>query len=149
MGDIEGLVQKVRETEVALPEKRAKAILRGKFTLMDMYEQIEAMSGMGPLKRVFKMIPGLGYNVPDEAVEVAEDKIKRWKYILQSMTKEERDNPKVLNASRIRRVAKGSGTSEREVKELLKQYSTMRKLMKSMGKRKMPPFLRKMLGQMK
>jgi signal recognition particle subunit SRP54 len=149
MGDIEGLVQKVRETEVVLPEKRAKAILRGKFTLMDMYEQIEAMSGMGPLKRVFKMIPGLGYNVPDEAVEVAEDKIKGWKYILQSMTKEERDNPKVLNASRIRRVAKGSGSSEREVKELLKQYSTMRKLMRSMGKRKMPPFLRKMLGQMK
>ena len=149
MGDIEGLVQKVRDTEVAIPEKKAKAILRGKFTLMDMYEQIEAMSGMGPLKRVFKMIPGLGYNVPDEAVEVAEDKIRRWKYILQSMTKEERDNPKILNSSRIKRVAKGSGSSEREVKELLKQYSTMRKLMKSIGKRKMPPFLRKMLGQIK
>ncbi len=149
MGDIEGLVKKVREAETIVPEKKAKAILRGKFTLMDMYEQMEAMSGMGPLKRVINMIPGMSYRVPDDALEVAEDKMKKWKYIIQSMTVKERENPKLLNNSRVRRVARGSGTSEKEVKEVVKQYFTTRKLMRSMGKRKMPPFLRKMLGQMK
>ncbi|MCW4037843.1 MAG: signal recognition particle receptor subunit alpha [Candidatus Bathyarchaeota archaeon] len=149
MGDIEGLVQRVREAEVIVPEKKAKDILKGKFTLMDMYEQLEAMSGMGPLKRVLQMIPGVSHRVPEEAVEVAEDRIKKWKYILQSMTREEREEPKILNSSRIRRVARGSGTSDKEVKELIKQHSTMRRLMRSMGKRKVPPFLRKMMGQMK
>jgi signal recognition particle subunit SRP54 len=149
MGDIEGLVQRVREAEVIVPEKKAKDILKGKFTLMDMYEQLEAMSGMGPLKRVLQMLPGVSYKVPDEAVEVAEDRIKKWKHILQSMTKEEREEPKILNSSRIKRIARGSGTSDKEVKELLKQHSTMRRFMRSMGKRKIPPFLRKMMGQMK
>ncbi len=149
MGDIEGLVKKVREAETVVPEKKVKAMLKGKFTLMDMYDQMEAMSGIGPLKRVINMIPGMSYRVPDDALEVAEDKIKKWKYIIQSMTIQERENPKILNNSRIRRVARGSGTSEKEVKEVVKQFFTTRKLMRSMGKRKMPPFLRKMLGQMK
>jgi signal recognition particle subunit SRP54 len=149
MGDIEGLVQRVREAEVIVPEKKAKDILKGKFTLTDMYEQLEAMSGMGPLKRVLQMIPGVSHRVPDEAVEVAEDRIKRWKYILQSMTMEEREEPNILKASRIRRIARGSGTSDKEVKELIKQHSTMKRFMRSMGKRKIPPFLRKMMGQMK
>lgn len=149
MGDIEGLVQRVREAEAIVPEKKAKDILKGKFTLMDMYEQLEAMSSMGPLKRVLQMIPGMSYKVPDEAVEVAEDRIKRWKYILQSMTREEREEPKILKSSRIKRIARGSGASDKEVKELIKQHSTMKRFMKSMGKRKVPPFLRKMMGQMK
>jgi signal recognition particle subunit SRP54 len=149
MGDLEGLVKKVREAENVVPEKKVKAMLKGKFTLMDMYDQMEAMSGIGPLKRVINMIPGMSYRVPDDALEVAEDKIKKWKYIIQSMTIKERENPKILNNSRFRRVARGSGTSEKEVKEVVKQYFTTRKLMRSMGKRKMPPFLRKMLGQMK
>lgn len=149
LGDIKGLVQRVRDAEVMVPEKKAKDILKGKFTLMDMYEQLEAMSGMGPLRRLLQMIPGASYKVPDEAVEVAEDRIKRWKYILQSMTREERDEPKILNASRIRRIARGSGTNEKEVKDLIKQHATMRQVMRSMGKRKIPPFLRKMMGQMK
>lgn len=149
MGDIKGLVERVRDAEIIVPERKAKEILRGKFTLMDMYEQLEAMSGMGPLRRLLQMIPGVSYKVPDEAVEIAEDRIKQWKYILQSMTQEERDEPKILNASRIRRIARGSGTSEREVRDLIKQHAAMRRVMRSMGKRKMPPFLRKMMGQMK
>lgn len=149
MGDIEGLVQRVREAEAIVPEKKAKDILKGKFTLMDMYDQLEAMSSMGPLKRVLQMIPGMSYKVPDKAVDVAEDRIKRWKYILQSMTKDELEEPKILKSSRIKRIARGSGTSDKEVKELIKQHSTMKRFMKSMGKRKVPPFLRKMMGQMK
>lgn len=149
MGDIEGLIQKVKDAEIIVPEKKVKAILRGKFTLTDMYEQIEAMSRMGPMKRILRMLPGLSYNITDDVVEVAEDKIKKWKYMLQSMTKAEKENPKTLNSSRIKRIARGSGTSEKEVKEIIKQYFSMKKLMKSMGKRKIPSFLKKMLGQIK
>jgi len=149
MGDIEGLVQKVKDAEVAIPEDKAKDILRGKFTLVDMYEQMEAMRKMGPLKNILKMVPGLGYKLPDDAVDAAEDRLKKWHYIIQSMTPEERDDPKILGSSRIKRVAKGSGTSEKEVKDLVKQYTTMKKFMKSVGKRRVPPMLRRMLGSQK
>ena len=146
MGDIEGLVQKVREAEAVVPEKKAKALLSGRFTLTDMYEQMEAMKSMGPLKSILKMMPGAGYNVPDEAIDVAEDRIKKWKYIIQSMTKEEREDPKILNSSRIRRVARGSGTTEKSVKELVKQYSLMKKYMKSFKRMRLPKKFSSKLG---
>jgi signal recognition particle subunit SRP54 len=149
MGDIEGLIQKVRDAEAVVPEKKVKAILKGKFTLMDMYEQIEAMNRMGPLKRVLNMIPGMGYRISDATLEVAENKIKNWKYILQSMTKVELENPKILNSSRIKRVAQGSGTREQDVKEIKKQYFAMRKFMRSMGKKRIHPLLKKMMGNIK
>jgi signal recognition particle subunit SRP54 len=142
MGDLESLIEKVREAEVKVPEKKARAILSGKFTLTDMYEQFEAMRSMGPFKRILKMLPGLTYNVPDEMMEVAEDRFKKWRVIIQSMTPEERDDPKIFSSSRIRRVARGSGTSEKEVKELLRQYAMMKKMMKTF-RRKGFPFLGK------
>jgi len=142
MGDLESLIEKVREAEVKVPEKKARAILSGKFTLTDMYEQFEAMKSMGPFKRLLKMLPGLTYNVPDEMMEVAEDRFKKWRVIIQSMTPEERDDPKIFSSSRIKRVARGSGTSEKEVKELLKQYVMMKKMMKTF-RRKGLPFLGK------
>ncbi|UCH02093.1 MAG: signal recognition particle protein [Candidatus Bathyarchaeota archaeon] len=149
MGDIEGLIHKVKEAEAKIPRNKAKAILKGKFTLDDMYEQMESMKSMGPLKHILKMIPNMGYRLPENALDEAEDRLKKWHYIIQSMTKEERDDPKILSSSRIKRVARGSGTSEKEVKKLIKQYFTMRKFMRSIGKRKMPPFLKKMLRTQK
>lgn len=143
MGDIESLVEKVREAEVKVPEKKAKAILSGKFTLTDMYEQFEAMRKMGPFQKILKMLPGMSYNIPEEMLEQAEDKLEKWRVIIQSMTPEERENPKILNASRIRRVARGSGTSEKDVKELLKQYVMMRKMLKTLRRKKRLPFLGK------
>jgi signal recognition particle subunit SRP54 len=142
MGDLESLIEKVREAEVKVPEKKARAILSGKFTLTDMYEQFEAMKSMGPFKRLLRMLPGLTYDVPDEMMEVAEDRFKKWRVIIQSMTPEERDDPKIFSSSRIKRVARGSGTSEKEVKELLKQYAMMKKMMKTF-RRKGLPFLGK------
>jgi len=138
MGDLETLLEKVREAEIKIPEKRAKAILSGKFTLTDMYEQFEAMKSMGPFKKILSMIPGFSYNVPDEMLEVAEDRLEKWRVIIQSMTPKERENPKILNASRIRRIARGSGTTEKDVKELLKQYTTMRKMLKTLRRKKLP-----------
>ena len=140
MGDLQSLVEKVRDAEVKVPEKKARAFLSGKFTLTDMYEQFESMKKMGPLKGLLKMIPGMSYNIPDEQMNMAEDALKRWRVIIQSMTPKEREKPKILSSSRIRRVARGSGTTEKEVKELLTQYNQMRKMMKTFRRKKLPFF---------
>jgi signal recognition particle subunit SRP54 len=136
MGDLETLLDKVKEAEITVPEKKAKAILSGKFSLTDMYEQFEAMKGMGTFKKLMKMIPGMSYKIPDEMLDSAEGRLEKWRVMIQSMTPGERDNPKVFNASRMKRVARGSGTSEKEVKELLKQYIVMRRMLKTMRRRK-------------
>jgi signal recognition particle subunit SRP54 len=147
MGDINGLLQKVKDAEVKLPEKKTKAILRGRFTLDDMYTQMEAMKSMGPLRHILKMIPGIGYKLPEDSLEDAEHKLKKWRYMIQSMTKEEKLDPKIIKSSRIKRISKGSGTTEREVKELIKQYNAMKKLMKSFGKRRLPPSFKRMFDK--
>ncbi|MEM2307047.1 MAG: signal recognition particle protein Srp19, partial [Candidatus Bathyarchaeia archaeon] len=144
MGDLRSLIEKVREAELKIPEKRVKAILSGKFTLSDMYEQFEALKSMGPFGRILKMLPGLGYELPDDMVNVAEERLEKWRVIIQSMTPEERENPQIINASRIRRIARGSGTSEKDVKELLKQYMLMRKMIKTFRRKRLPIFGRKL-----
>jgi len=143
MGDLRSLIEKVREAELKIPEKRAKAILSGKFTLSDMYEQFEAIKRMGPFSRILKMLPGLGYELPNELVDVAEERLEKWRVIIQSMTPEEREKPQIINASRIRRIARGSGTSEKDVKDLLKQYKLLRRMMKTLRRRRFPFFGRR------
>ncbi len=147
MGDIEGLIQKVRDAEISLTDKKAKDILSGKFTLEDLYEQMQSMRSMGPLKSILKMLPGGGFNISDDVMNVAEDRFEKWGYAIQSMTKDERENPKIFNASRYRRIAHGSGVNEREVKELIKQYNQMKKLMKTFRKRRVPPQLMRWLSK--
>jgi signal recognition particle subunit SRP54 len=136
MGDIESLVAKVKEAEVEVSEKDINALLSGKFTLTDMYHQLEAMRKMGPLQKVLQMVPGLSYQLPDADLDMAEERMDRFKYIIDSMTPEERDNPKVINASRTRRIARGSGTEEREVRELIKQYNATRKMLRQLKGRR-------------
>jgi len=143
MGDLETLLEKVREAEIKVPKKKAKAILSGKFTLTDMYEQFEAVKGMGPFKKIFKMLPGMSYDVPEEMMNTAEDRLEKWRVIIQSMRVEEKENPKLLNSSRVRRVARGSGTTEKDVKDLLKQYAMMRKMLKMFKRKKKLPFMGK------
>jgi len=140
MGDLESLIEKVREAEVKVPEKKMRAFLSGRFNLTDMYKQFESMKSMGPLRHILKMIPGMTYNIPEEMMEMAEDTLKKWRVIIQSMTPEEREKPKILSASRIRRVARGSGTKEKEVKELLERYNMLRKMMKSLRRKRLPFF---------
>jgi signal recognition particle subunit SRP54 len=136
MGDLETLLDKVREAEVKVPQKKAKAILSGKFTLTDMYEQFEAMKKMGPFGKIIKMLPGMAANVPDDMLNMAEGRLEKWRVIIQSMRSEEKENPKLFSSSRIKRVAHGSGTNEKEVKELLKQYVMMRRMMKMIKRKK-------------
>jgi signal recognition particle subunit SRP54 len=143
MGDLETLLEKVKEAEIKVPQKKAREILSGKFTLTDMYDQFEAVRGMGPFRKIFKMLPGMSYDVPDDMLGQAEGRLEKWRVIIQSMRPAERDNPKILNSSRVRRVARGSGTSEKDVKELLKQYAMMRKMLKTFKRKKRLPFMGK------
>ena len=140
MGDLETLLEKVKEAEIKVPKKKAKAILSGKFTLTDMYEQFEAVRGMGPFRKVLQMLPGMSQNVPEEMLNTAEGRLEKWRVIIQSMRSEEKENPKIFNSSRVKRVAHGSGTTEKDVKDLLKQYVNMRKMMKMFKRKKKLPF---------
>ncbi len=128
MGDLPALLERAREV---MDEERAKEILKGEFTLLDLREQIEAISKMGPLSNVLKMIPGLP-SMPVETEET-EEKFRKFIFIMDSMTEEERREPK-LNSSRIKRIAKGSGTSPEEVRELVKYYGAMKKALKGLKK---------------
>lgn len=143
MGDLETLLEKVREAEIKVPEKKARAMLSGKLTLTDMYEQFEAVKGMGPFRKLLKMIPGVSYDLPEDKLNMAEEHLEKWRVMIQSMRSEEKENPKIFNSSRIRRVARGSGTSEKEVKELLKQYAMMRRMLKMLRRKKKLPFFGK------
>ena len=140
MGDLETLIRRIEEVARVEEVKpiEAKALLAGKLTLRDVYAQLEMLGKMGPLKKLVQMIPGLGVALPEEQMRVGEKKLESFKVIMQSMTPEELENPSVLNASRIKRIARGSGTSEAEVKELLRQYELMRKLIRQLARGRVP-----------
>ena len=132
MGDIRALLEKAEE---AMKEKEAeKAIERivsGKFTLKDMYQQIEMMKGMGPLQKLSELLPfGFSGKVKDVDMEKTQDKLRKFKYIMDSMTEEELENPEIIKGSRIRRIARGAGVESKDVKELLKYYHLTKRTMK-------------------
>ena len=90
---------------------------------------------MGPIGKVMEML-GLQYKLPDNMAEIQEENLKRWEVIMSSMTMHELDNPKVLKSSRIQRIAFGSGTTAKDVRDLLKQHQQMQKMMKQFGKQR-------------
>jgi len=145
MGDIESLLKKAEEVmDKQKASELAEKTLSGKFTFEDLYEQISALSKMGPLSQIAGLLP-MGSMIPKELLLKQESALKVWKYIIDSMTKEERKNPDIINASRIKRIAAGSGRSEEEVRSLIRQYYQMRKLMKQFGGKKAQK-LAKLLG---
>ena len=99
---------------------------------MDLYEQMEAMKKMGPISKVIEMIPGFSQlKLPKDALQVQEEKLKNWRIAMNSMTQEELEKPdEVISAERINRIAKGSGITSSEVRDLIKQYRTVKKMMK-------------------
>ncbi len=148
MGDIEALLEKAKE---AITEEEAKdlqsKLLKGEFNLLDLYQQMEAMSKMGPLGKIMEMVPGFGQiQMPKEALQVQEGKLKTWKHAMNSMTKTELEDPEVIDASRIERIAKGSGISTSEIRDLLKQYRQSKKLVKMLKGAGSPEKLMKKLG---
>ena len=136
MGDIKSLIEKAEENiDEDIAEKTMQNMLTGKFTLMDMKNQFEMMNKMGPMQQVLNMIPGMGNKISKEASIMTEDKIETYKVMMSSMTEEEMLNPKIIKQSRVRRIARGAGVEESEVKELLKYYNNTKKAMKGMGRR--------------
>jgi signal recognition particle subunit SRP54 len=133
MGDIKSLIEKAEES-IKPEEFDVEAMLSGKFTLKDMSKQMEAMNKMGPLSKVMQMIPmgKMGMNVSEEMVGVTQDKMKKYKFIMDSMNDKEMEDPKHINSSRITRIARGSGTKYDDVRELLKYHKTMQKTFKGL-----------------
>lgn len=136
MGDLEALLDRVKAIEEE--EEVIEDLEEGKFTLLTLMKQLEAMNKLGPLSRVLQMLP-IGLmpqlrGLSDDQLTDAQDRMRRWLSILKSMTKEELLNPNIINASRIRRIAKGSGTTPREVRELLRYYNEISRLMSSIRK---------------
>lgn len=130
MGDLEALVEKVRAAEAMPSREVAERLISGRFTLMDLLEQFQSIRRMGPLSKILKLIPGFSFSLPEGFEEVTEDKIKRYIAIMQSMTREELLKPEIINRSRVKRIAIGSGTTVRDVRELLNQYRAMKKMLR-------------------
>lgn len=136
MGDVVSLVEKAAETiEVEEAEKIALKMQKGQFDFNDMLKQLQQVSKMGGLGGVLAMLPGVGKLQKQMASAGVDDKsIARQVAIIQSMTVQERKSPKLLNASRKRRVASGSGTTAQEINRLCKQQMEMARMMKKVGK---------------
>ena len=143
MGDIRALVDRVEEameeSDIEEEELDPEKLLSGDFTLRDVYKQMEAMGSMGRLDQVMDMIPGMGGmgalkdEMPEDFAEVTEKRLDKYRAVMDSMTDEELDNPSRVGASEVRRVARGSGTSEEDVRELLEYYNTMEQTMSQLG----------------
>jgi len=132
-GDLEALLEKAKEAiEPEKAEKMAERMTTGKFTIDDFYEQIKSLQKMGSLQNVMGMIPGMGtMKLPKEFdATKQEQKMKKWKYAIESMNAQEKENPEIINPNRIKRIAKGSGVPEADIREMLKFYEQSKKMMK-------------------
>lgn len=132
--DIEGLLEKIKEAEIEPDKDMVKRLMKGKFTLDDLYNQLQALKKMGPIKKVLSMLGG--QNLPENMKDMAEDNLENWGVVLSSMTQYEKENPNLIKKSRIQRVARGSGRSYTEIKQLLKQYNQMRGMMSKLTKKR-------------
>ncbi len=146
MGDVLGLIEKVgAAVDQKQAEETQRRILEDEFTLEDFRDQLRQLKKLGPLESVLSMLPGLGPLKNLKDVKVDESQVTRVVAIIDSMTYKERANHMIVNGSRRRRIARGSGTSVQEVNQLLKQYAQARKMMKSLS----GGFLGKRLGKLK
>ena len=133
MGDVVSLVERAQETyDAKEAEKLAEKLQKNAFTLDDFLEQMQQVKKMGPLGSIMEMIPGMGGAAKQAQQAIDRGDLAHVEAIIRSMTLEERNDPGVLNASRRRRIAKGSGTSLPEVNRLVKQFAEMQKVMKMM-----------------
>ncbi len=137
-GDLDTLISKFKEASIEdqFEKKQMDRIMAGKITLVDVYDQLEAVKKMGPIKQLISMIPGLGPKLPKNMEDISEERLEKFKVIMDSMTKAEKEEPKILNSSRIHRIARGSGNDEADVKELVKTYNMMKKSFKSLKRKR-------------
>ena len=147
MGDMLTLIEKAqREYDEEQAEELARKMRENSFDFNDFIEQLDQVMGMGPLEDLLKMIPGMN-NVPGlDQINIDPKDVARKKAIVFSMTPEERENPELLNPSRRRRIAAGSGNSVVEVNRMIKQFNESRKMMQQMSKGNMPAGMENLMG---
>ncbi|MCL4344264.1 MAG: signal recognition particle protein [Nitrososphaerota archaeon] len=138
IGDLEMLLDKVKEAEIKVSEKEAKKIMKGRMDFEDFLAQIEQMEKIGPLEKIVDMLPA-PFNVNKKEIDKAKVQLKKWKAIIHSMNITERRNPKIINTPRLRRIAAGSGTSEKDVRDLIDALNKG-KLMAKAARRMNVPF---------
>ena len=142
MGNIKAILEMARGLELQADENQAKRLLSGKMTIEDFYAQMENVGKMG-FRNVIDNLPGLSGMVKEDQLDALEGKMEKWRFIIQSMTRDEKKNPEIINESRRKRIARGAGITEHEVKDLVKQYSNSKTMMKQAKGRQMQGMLRK------
>jgi signal recognition particle subunit SRP54 len=149
MGDLQTLLERAKEIEQgATAKEAAKNIARGKFTLNDLYQQMESLSSMGPLNKVFEMLPGgVSKKVGSSEIDKLQGQLQKFRVIMDSMTEMEKENPSSVKSSNILRIARGAGVELGEVRKLIKYYENSKKMMKGIkSNRKMQRVLAKQFG---
>jgi signal recognition particle subunit SRP54 len=145
MGDVLTLIEKAQDQlDQAKAEELEKKIRKNRFTLQDFYDQLQETKKMGPLSEILNRLPGLSGKVDESQID--QSAVGRTEAIILSMTKKERDDPSIINASRKKRIAAGSGTSVQEVNKLLKQFEMMQQLTKRFSRGKMPKAMRQAMS---
>ncbi len=145
MGDIQAVLDLAKRLENESDDVRMKRISSGKMNMDDFFYQLEEVTKVGSLQGLLDSMPGLSGMVKGDQVDQMEGRVSKWRYIIQSMTKDEKADPDILkSSSRIKRISRGSGWPESEVKELLKNYKKSKNMMKASKGRQMQGTLRKM-----
>jgi len=155
MGDLKQLSERVERAMAETGEEEddwdPQDIMKGSFTLKDMQKQMEAMNNMGPLDQVMDMIPGMGGGLmdqlPDDAMDVTQDRMRKFDVAMDSMTEEELENPRVIGQERVERIARGAGVDAESIRELLEQHKMMERTIKQfqgMGDGDMQRMMKKM-----
>lgn len=129
MGDLEALAKRIEEAQIK-EQITKERFLAGDFTIKEMVMQIKEFRKAGPLGKLLSMIPGFSVNLPDEMLKSAEESLSKWEAIINSMTAEEVKDPKIIDKSRARRIAKGSGVEVKDVERLLESYFTIKRNIK-------------------
>ena len=156
MGDLKQLSERVERAMAETQEEEdwdPEDLMKGEFTLNDMRKQMNAMNRMGPLDQVLDMIPGLGGGIkdqlPDDAMDMTQERLRDFEVIMDSMTEAELEHPRAIGQSQIERIARGSGKEEEAVRELLEQHKMMNRMMKQfqgMGDGDMQRMMKQMQG---
>ncbi|NHJ20534.1 MAG: signal recognition particle protein [Candidatus Lokiarchaeota archaeon] len=126
--DLDGLVKRVQEAEIDVDPDLVKRMMKGKFTLDDLYIQLKSIKKVGKMKQILAMMGG--GNIPEALTDDAEKNLEKWEVVLNSLTQEEKDDPKIIKKTRKRRIAIGSGTDYTTINRMLDQYNQMKKFMK-------------------
>lgn len=136
LGDVESLVETVKRAQIEFSEKDVEQMLQGRLNMRLIYRQLVSLKKLGSMRKILQMIPGFELKIPFEInPKELDEKLEKWIAIINSMTYEELDNPEIIDRSRMKRIAQGAGVSVEDVRELLKQYELMKKMLKTLRRK--------------